>query len=253
MRNESERQATMMLGLTPEGFVPKGHPLRRIKHLADSALWRMSPLFDEIYADNGRPRFPPEHLLKSGLLMAFYTVRSERQFGEQLRCNLLFKWFLALKVEDEPFHPATFTKNRERPMRRGCCSRKWSGRRAGGGCSRPTTSPWTARCWKPGPRTRATVGPTSNYPEAAGATTTPTSRASAVTARRMSRRPTLRGGALPQGQAADGQALPPGLCADRESLRAGGRCRADRSRPLFKPGAGGYAGRDADLTDDARM
>ena len=114
MRGESERQATMMLGLTPSGFVPKDHPLRRIKPLADSALRRMSPLFDEIYADNGRPSIPPEHLLKSSLLMAFYTVCSERQFCEQLRYNLLFKWFLDLNVEDEPFHPTTFTKNRER-------------------------------------------------------------------------------------------------------------------------------------------
>jgi len=114
MRGESERQATMMLGLTPDGFVPKDHPLRRIKPLADSALRRMSPLFDEIYADAGRPSIPPEHLLKASLLMAFFTVRSERQFCEQLRYNLLFKWFLDLNVEDEPFHPTTFTKNRER-------------------------------------------------------------------------------------------------------------------------------------------
>ena len=114
MRGESERQATMMLGLTPEGFVPKDHPLRRIKPLADSALRRMSPLFDEIYASGGRPSIPPEHLLKASLLMAFYTVRSERHFCEQLRYNLLFKWFLDLNVEDEPFHPTTFTKNRER-------------------------------------------------------------------------------------------------------------------------------------------
>ncbi len=114
MRSESERQATMMLGLTPEGFVPKDHPLRRIKPLADSALRRMSPLFDEIYASGGRPSIPPEHLLKASLLMAFFTIRSERQFCEQLRYNLLFKWFLDLNVEDEPFHPTTFTKNRER-------------------------------------------------------------------------------------------------------------------------------------------
>ena len=63
MRGESERQATMMLGLTPEGLVPKNHP-----------------------------------------------------------------------------------------MRRGCCSRKWSRRRVAGGCSRPTTSAWTARCSTPGPQ-----------------------------------------------------------------------------------------------------
>ena len=114
MRGETERQATLMLGLTPEGFMPRDHPLRRIKPLVDSALGRMSPLFDEVYAAGGRPSIPPEHLLKASLLMAFYTIRSERQFCEQLRYNILFKWFLDLNVEDEPFHPTTFTKNRER-------------------------------------------------------------------------------------------------------------------------------------------
>ena len=103
-----------MLGLTPDGFVPRDHPLRRIKPLVDSALGRMSPLFDEVYAAGGRPSIPPEHLLKSSLLMACYTTRSERQFCEQLRYNVLFKWFLDLNVEDEPCHPTTFTKNRER-------------------------------------------------------------------------------------------------------------------------------------------
>ena len=116
MRGETERQATLMLGLTPEGFVPRGHPLRRIKPLVDSALGRMSLLFDEVYAAGGRPSIPPEQLLKSSLLMAFYTIRSERQFCEQLRYNILFKWFLDLNVEDEPFHPTTFAENRERLM-----------------------------------------------------------------------------------------------------------------------------------------
>ena len=114
MRGGHERQATMMMGLTAEGFVPTDHPLRRIKRLVDAALGRMSPLFDEVYAAAGRPSIPPEHLLKASLLMACYTIRSERQFCEQLRYNILFKWFLDLNVEDEPFHPTTFTKNRER-------------------------------------------------------------------------------------------------------------------------------------------
>ena len=96
MRGEAGRQETLMLGLTPDGFVPRDHPLRRIKPLTDSVLARMSPLFDELYAAGGRPSIPPEHLLKSSLLIAFYTVRSERQFWEQLRYNLLFKWFLEL-------------------------------------------------------------------------------------------------------------------------------------------------------------
>ena len=122
MRGETERQATLMLGLTPEGFVPRDHPLRRIKPLVDSALGRMSPLFDEVYAAGGRPSIPPEHLLKASLLMACYTIRSERQFCEQLRYHILFKWFLDLNVEDEPFHPTTFTKNRERLLEADPCS-----------------------------------------------------------------------------------------------------------------------------------
>ena len=116
MRGETERQATLLLGLTPEGFVARDNPLRRIKPLVDSALRRMSPVFDEVYAAGGRPSIPPEHLHKSSLLMACYTIRSERQFCKQLRYNILFKWFLDLNVEDEPFYPTTFTENRERLM-----------------------------------------------------------------------------------------------------------------------------------------
>ena len=47
-------------------------------------------------------------------MIALFSVRSERQFCEQLRYNLLFKWFLDLNVEDEPFNATTFSKNRER-------------------------------------------------------------------------------------------------------------------------------------------
>ena len=95
--------------------VPNDHSLRRIKPLVDSVLVRMSPMFDQLYASGGRPSIPPEHLLKSSLLMACYTVRLERLFCEQLRHNLLFnKWFLDRNIEDEPFHPTMFTKNRER-------------------------------------------------------------------------------------------------------------------------------------------
>jgi IS5 family transposase len=46
--------------------------------------------------------------------MALYTVRSERQFCERLRYDLLFKWFLDLNVEDEGFDHSTFSKNRQR-------------------------------------------------------------------------------------------------------------------------------------------
>jgi Transposase domain (DUF772) len=46
--------------------------------------------------------------------MALYSIRSERQFCERLRYDLLFKFFLDLNVDDEGFDHSTFSRNRER-------------------------------------------------------------------------------------------------------------------------------------------
>jgi hypothetical protein len=52
----------MLSLLSPEQRVPKEHPLRRIKQLADAALQELSPVFDEMYSAKGRPSVPPERL-----------------------------------------------------------------------------------------------------------------------------------------------------------------------------------------------
>ena len=114
MRGDAERQANMLLAVTPDCFIPDDHPIRAIKPIVEAALARLSPLFDDMYAERGRPSVPPEHLLKASLLMALYSIRSERQFCERLRYDLLFKWFLDLNISDEPFDASSFSKNRER-------------------------------------------------------------------------------------------------------------------------------------------
>lgn len=116
MRGETERQTSLITLRNPEDFVPKKHPIRSVKKLADVALKELSPTFDEMYSSRGRPSIPPEVLLKSSLLMALYSVRSERLFCEQLSYNLLFRWFLDVPMEGEPFDASTFSKNRERLM-----------------------------------------------------------------------------------------------------------------------------------------
>ena len=67
-----------------------------------------------MYAATGRPSIPPERLLKATLLMAFYSVRSERLFCEQLNYNLLFRWFLDMDMTEPGFDASTFSKNRLR-------------------------------------------------------------------------------------------------------------------------------------------
>ena len=114
MRGRDTKQASMLCLVSPESVVPSDHPLRAIKRMVEIVLRELSPVFDEMYAKTGRPSVPPERLLKATLVMAFYTIRSERMFSEQLSYNLLFKWFLDMDMHEPAFDPTSFGKNRER-------------------------------------------------------------------------------------------------------------------------------------------
>jgi transposase len=80
----------------------------------DVVLAELDGEFDAMYARSGRPSVPPETLLKATVLMALYSIRSERAFCERLNYDLLFKWFLDLPIDAKAFDATTFTKNRDR-------------------------------------------------------------------------------------------------------------------------------------------
>src|SRR5271169_705994 len=158
MRGEERRQRAMLVVIDPEQRIPKGHPLRRIKELADATLVQLSPTFDAIYSALGRPSIPPERLLKASLLMALYTLRSERLLCEQLDYNFLFRWFLDMEVDEAGFDHSTFSRNANgcwRTTLRAGSSPAWSRRPAPCACSRMSTSRWTAPWSRRGPRLKA--------------------------------------------------------------------------------------------------
>lgn len=51
------------------------------------------------------------------MLQALFSVRSETQLCEQLRYNMLFRWFLDMDMVEDVFDRSTFTKNRERMLK----------------------------------------------------------------------------------------------------------------------------------------
>src|SRR5215204_2457594 len=114
MRGQVACQSVMLFGITPDQLVPTDHPIRAIKPIVDRALASLSPVFNRMYSKRGRPSIPPEHLLKASLLIALYSVRSERQFCERLEYDLLFKWFLDQNIDTPAFDASTFSKNRQR-------------------------------------------------------------------------------------------------------------------------------------------
>jgi transposase len=114
MRGEEARQPSFVFLGPLEERIPKDHPLRAIRTMTDHALSGLSPLFDQIYGEAGRPSIPPEYLLRALLIQVLYAIPSERRLCEHLEYHLLFRWFVGLDLNEPVWHPTTFTQNRER-------------------------------------------------------------------------------------------------------------------------------------------
>jgi transposase len=114
MRGSSDPQLAMLTTLSTEELIPTDHPIRKIRVVVDAVLAELDDVFDQMYAAGGRASVPPEVLLKSTVLMAMYSMRSERAFCERLNYDLLFKWFLDMRIDQPAFDATTFTKNRKR-------------------------------------------------------------------------------------------------------------------------------------------
>jgi len=116
MRGSDGMQETLFTVAKLDDFVPADHPLRSIQTLVNEALAQLNGLFNNIYADTGRASIAPEKLMRALLLQVFYSIRSERQLCEQLRYNLLFRWFVGLAIDDAVWDHSVFSKNRDRLM-----------------------------------------------------------------------------------------------------------------------------------------
>lgn len=114
MRSKDVQRASMWTTLSPEDAVPVDHPLRPIRAMVNAILVELSPEFSRIYAKGGRPSIAPEKLLRALLLQIFFSIRSEPMLLEQLRYNLLFRWFVGLGMDDAIWDVSTFSKNRSR-------------------------------------------------------------------------------------------------------------------------------------------
>jgi transposase len=114
MRGRTDEQQVLFHVFNVEQRIGADHPLREVKRRVDAILQTMSPVFGQAYSGTGRPSVPPERLLKSMLIMAMYSIRSERQLCERLQTDLLFRWFLDMQPSEEAFDHAVFAHNRLR-------------------------------------------------------------------------------------------------------------------------------------------
>jgi transposase len=114
MRGPDEQTSHLFSYVVPEDRVRPDHPLRAIRRMTDEILAALSPRFDAMYSELGRPSIPPEQLLRALLLQSLYTIRSERLLMEEIDYSILFRWFIGVGMDETIWSPTTFSKNRDR-------------------------------------------------------------------------------------------------------------------------------------------
>ena len=124
MKGREELQGELVETISWGTLVPADHPLRKIRQLVDRVLGELGPEIEKFYAVEGRPSVPPEWLLRAMLLQVLYGIRSDRKLLEQLRYNLLFRWFVGMRIADRVWDEATMSRARVR-FAEGGLIRKW--------------------------------------------------------------------------------------------------------------------------------
>ena len=117
MRGPDHKQSSLFSYTQIEDRIAADHPLRRIKVMADMVLHSMSPSFDSLYAEGGRPSIAPERLLRALLLQCLFSIRSERGLIEHLDFNMLFRWFVGLSQDEPVWDHSSFSANRDRLLK----------------------------------------------------------------------------------------------------------------------------------------
>lgn len=110
-----EKDQKALFGTTPlDELLAADHPLRKIRADFDEAYSRLSSAFETSYGTTGNPSVPSVVLLRAWLLMALYSIKSERALCEMVAMNAGFRWFVGLDWDDKVFDHSTLSRNRER-------------------------------------------------------------------------------------------------------------------------------------------
>lgn len=113
MLGHKEFQPQLFSSIDIEKLIPKNHLLRKIEKTIDFSFVR--DLTRDLYChDNGRPSIDPEVFFRIYLISFLYGINSDRQVCEEIRYNLLYRWFCKLNLEDTVPDHSSLTKIRDR-------------------------------------------------------------------------------------------------------------------------------------------
>lgn len=112
VRTADTAQHTMFSYRSLEDRIPVGHPLCRLRVLVDGILGSVNGTFVKLYSHTGCPRILAERLLRASLIQVLFSIRSGRQLVPHIECNLLYRWFVGLSMDESVWAAITFAENR---------------------------------------------------------------------------------------------------------------------------------------------
>ena len=105
----------MLTLVNPEQRVPANHPIRPIKELAEVALKELSPLFEQMYSEVGRPLYSAGAVAESLALDGAGTRCAASGCSVSSWITTCCSgWFLDLNWDEPSFDHSSFSRNRAR-------------------------------------------------------------------------------------------------------------------------------------------
>ncbi|WP_457956700.1 transposase [Achromobacter xylosoxidans] len=96
-------------------FNPAGHPLAALRDHVDRALAASQPRLHAA-AIRAMLRIEAQPLLRALVIQLLYGIDTEAGLHEQVSCNLLFRWFVGLSLDQEIWSPQDFGHALERAL-----------------------------------------------------------------------------------------------------------------------------------------
>src|SRR6185437_4497741 len=113
MRGKPQAQPDFLTVVNLNQCVPLNHPLRSIKRRVDEVLKKLSPLFEQLYARQGRPSIPSEQLLKARCSSPFTRCAASDSFASNspTTCSGFGSWIASFPRVVSTTAPSPKTMN----------------------------------------------------------------------------------------------------------------------------------------------
>ena len=96
-------------------MIPKDHILRIIEDEFDFTF--IYEYVEKLYSNFGRPSIDPAVLFKAHFLKAYYGIRSLRRTYEEIKYNVLYRWFLGYELNEVTPNYSTYSQNYKRKFK----------------------------------------------------------------------------------------------------------------------------------------